>query len=201
MAPSAALKSYTRSWMRRRPHERRQQRTDVFRRPVSLSIRRRVGGAAQRASTDPLSLRLPGRHKDCSRSPRHVFQRKCRHDAMSSCVLGTAAAPGNCSVLPCFWLQHERLRSCRALRGSANQFSFRLPGRHKDCSRSPVHVCQRKCHHDAMLGCSLGSAGAAGGHSSILPCFWLRHESPCPCRVMVLWSRCASAKLQTLLDA
>ncbi|XP_075533670.1 uncharacterized protein LOC142566714 [Dermacentor variabilis] len=102
MAPSAALNSFTRSRMRRLPHERLQRRTDVFRRPVSLCIRRRAGGAAQRSSTEPLSLRLPGRHKDCSRSPRHVFQRKCRHDVMSSCTLGTAAAPGNCSILPCF---------------------------------------------------------------------------------------------------
>ncbi|XP_075534112.1 uncharacterized protein LOC142567907 [Dermacentor variabilis] len=108
---------------------------------------------------------------------------------MSSCTLGTAAAPGNCSNLPCFWLRHERLRSCRALRASANQFSLRLPGCHKDSSRSPGHVCQRKCHHDAMLGFTLGSAGAAGGNSSILPCFWLRHQSPCLCRMMDLWPR------------
>ncbi|XP_054919990.1 uncharacterized protein [Dermacentor andersoni] len=35
-----------------------------------------------------------------------------------------------------------------------------------------------------MSGCPLESAGAAGGNSSTLPGFWLRHESPCPCRVM-----------------
>ncbi|XP_075534204.1 uncharacterized protein LOC142567999 [Dermacentor variabilis] len=128
---------------------------------------------------------------------------------MSSCPLGTAAAPANRSILPCFWLQNERLRSCRALssdvysfaRASTDQFSLRLPGRHKYCSRSPGHVCQRKCHHDAILGCPLGSAGAAGGNSSILPCFWLRQESPCPCRVMELWPGCASVTLQKLLDA
>ncbi|XP_065302097.1 uncharacterized protein [Dermacentor albipictus] len=95
-----------------------------------------------------------------------------------------AALPGNSNVLPCFWFRHERLRSCRVMRASTNQLSLRLPGRHKDCSRSPGHVFQRKCHHDAISGCTLGSAGAAGGHSSILPCFWLRYASPCPCRVL-----------------
>ncbi|XP_070385347.1 uncharacterized protein [Dermacentor albipictus] len=220
MAPSAALKFSTRSRMPRHPHARRQRRINRVRRPVSLGIRRRAGGAAQRASTDQLSVRLPGRHKDCSRSPRRVFQRKCRYDAMSGCAVGTAAAPGNCSLLPCFCLRYERLRACRALlrkltkhrrrlyaggvtqRASTDQFSLRLPGCHKDCGRSPGHVCQRNCHHDAMSGCPLGSAGAAGGNSSILPCIWLRLESPCPCRVMasrvssfaISGSSCAAVK-------
>ncbi|XP_070385348.1 uncharacterized protein [Dermacentor albipictus] len=202
MAPSAALKFSTRSRMPRHPHARRQRRINRVRRPVSLGIRRRAGGAAQWASTDQLSVRLPGRHKECSRSPRRVFQRKCRYDAMSGCAVGTAAAPGNCSLLPCFCLRYERLHACRALlrkltkhrrrlyaggvtqRASTDQFSLRLPGCHKDCGRSPGHVCQRNCHHDAMSGCPLGSAVAAGGNSSILPCIWLRLESPCPCRVM-----------------
>ncbi|XP_070384397.1 uncharacterized protein [Dermacentor albipictus] len=156
MAPSATLKFFRRSRMPRHPHARRQRRVDGVRRPVSLSIRHRAGGAAQRASTDPSSLRLPGRQKDCSRSPRHVFQRKCRYDAMSGCAVGTAAAPGNCTIVPCVCLRHERLRSCRALRASAKLFPLRLPRRHKDSSRSSGHVCQRKCHHDAHVGLHSG---------------------------------------------
>ncbi|XP_070384438.1 uncharacterized protein [Dermacentor albipictus] len=113
MAPSAAPKSFTRSRVRRHPHARCQRLTDVVRPPVSLCIRRCVNGASQRASTDEFFLRLPGRHKDCSRS-RHLFQSKCRHDAMSGFTLeSTAAAPGNCSIQPCFWFRHERMHSCR----------------------------------------------------------------------------------------
>ncbi|XP_065302096.1 uncharacterized protein [Dermacentor albipictus] len=103
-----------------------------------------------------------------------------------------AALPGNSNVLPCFWFRHERLRSCRVMRASTNQLSLRLPGRHKDCSRSPGHVFQRKCHHDAISGCTLGSAGAAGGHSSILPCFWLRVPT---CRRAGLRRRCGGCPM------
>ncbi|XP_075533860.1 uncharacterized protein LOC142566844 isoform X1 [Dermacentor variabilis] len=117
MAPSATLKSFTRFCrLQRHPHTRRQQRTAVVRRPVSLCMRSPADGATQRASTDQFSLRLSGHHKDCSRCPPHVFQRKCHHDAMSGFTLGSAAAaPGNSSILTCFWFRHERLRSCRAL--------------------------------------------------------------------------------------
>ncbi|XP_065299693.1 uncharacterized protein [Dermacentor albipictus] len=73
-------------------------------------------------------------------------------------------------------------------RASNAQFSLRLPERHKDPSRSR-HVFQRKYHRDAMLACLLGSAGAAGGNPRMLPCFWLRHERLCPCRVMKCHAR------------
>ncbi|XP_070384398.1 uncharacterized protein [Dermacentor albipictus] len=206
MAPSATLKFFRRSRMPRHPHARRQRRVDGVRRPVSLSIRHRAGGAAQRASTDPSSLRLPGRQKDCSRSPRHVFQRKCRYDAMSGCAVGTAAAPGNCTIVPCVCLRHERLRSCRALAGLRSVhrpscFRSGCPGATRTAAGLLATSASASATMTPMSGFTLGSAGAAGGNSSILPCFWLRHESPCPCRMMDQWPRCASAKLQKLLDA
>ncbi|XP_065302124.1 uncharacterized protein [Dermacentor albipictus] len=72
------------------------------------------------ASTDQFSLRLAGRHKDCSRCPGHVFQCKCHHEAMSGCTRGPVALPGNSSVLPGLWFRHERLRSCRVMVAAAS---------------------------------------------------------------------------------